>query len=192
MKTRRTPSRHSAQSPWQKYVGIPMAFILAILVAFVGIVAIVIPTVTGSQTYTVLTRSMTPGIQPGTFLVVQPQQIEDLKIGDIITYQLHSGEPEVVTHRIIAIAQNTDGEIRLTTQGDANAQPDANPVRAEQIKGVVLYGIPYLGWVANFRDQSGQIWVPIAVGLLFIYAAAQVSWWGYQKVASHKRQLPKE
>src|SRR5262249_9052670 len=76
---------------------------LLILVCGLLVVAVGVPIATGSNTYSVLTRSMEPGLPPGTLLVVRPAAAGDLHVGDVVTYQLSSGKPDVVTHRIVRV-----------------------------------------------------------------------------------------
>jgi signal peptidase len=140
---------------------------LALLVA-----TIAVPKATGSTPYTVLTGSMRPGMPPGSLVVTRPVEAADLKVGDAITYQMRSGEPEVVTHRIISISRTLGGEALFTTQGDANPVPDETNVKAGQIRGAVWYSIPLLGYVNSWLTGEQHIWaVGIAVALLLGYAA---------------------
>ncbi|NKS55628.1 signal peptidase I, partial [Rhodococcus hoagii] len=83
-----------------------------LLIAMVGLLAltIVIPRITGSTPYTVLTGSMEPTYPPGTLIVVKPQAAETLGAGDAITFQWESGKPDVVTHRITAVQYTAGGE----------------------------------------------------------------------------------
>ncbi|QIK64766.1 signal peptidase I [Leucobacter viscericola] len=153
------------------------AVVLSITVVL-AFAAVIIPTVTGSQTYTVLTHSMEPAFPPGTYLVVRPTPEADLKIGDVITYQLKSGRPEVVTHRIVEISATGDGERRFTTKGDNNAAADPEQVRPVQIRGALWYAIPYLGWVTGLRGEgASSIWIPVVAGIVFLYALYMVVAW---------------
>jgi signal peptidase len=140
--------------------------IAALLIAMIGL-----PRVTGATPYTVLTGSMRPGMPPGSLVVTKPVEAGKLKVGDAITYQIRSGEPEVVTHRIISLSQTLGGETLFTTQGDANPGPDEKPVKAAQIRGVVWYSIPMVGYVNSWLSGEQRIWaVGIAVVLLLGYA----------------------
>jgi signal peptidase len=140
--------------------------IAALLIAMIGL-----PRVTGATPYTVLTGSMRPGMPPGSLVVTKPVEAGKLKVGDAITYQLRSGEPEVVTHRIISLSQTLGGETLFITQGDANPGPDEKPVKAAQIRGVVWYSIPLVGYVNSWLTGEQHIWaVGITVVLLLGYA----------------------
>ncbi|RZI86995.1 MAG: signal peptidase I, partial [Microbacterium sp.] len=123
--------------------------------------------------YTVLTGSMRPDLPPGTLVVVRPVQIDDLAVGDVITYQLRSGRPTVVTHRVVASGFRADGTTVLTTQGDANGVPDVRPVRAEQVRGRLWYAVPHLGRVNTALDGAQrQTAVYVVAAALLLYAAS--------------------
>lgn len=124
------------------YAALAVALLFAIL-------AVGIPKLMGAQTYTVLTGSMQPALQPGHLIGVRPTPAQSLSIGDIITFQLESGQPTVVTHRIVGKTQSTDGETSFITRGDANNVNDRLPVHEVQIKGKLVYAIADLGRVTN-------------------------------------------
>lgn len=140
--------------------------VVALLVAMIGL-----PRATGATPYTVLTGSMRPTMPPGSLVVTKPIEASGLKVGDAITYQIRSGEPEVVTHRIISSSQTLGGETLFTTQGDANPQPDEEPVKAGQIRGVVWYSIPFAGYLNSLLTGEQRTWaVGSAAVLLLGYA----------------------
>jgi len=152
-------------------LGVGLSFGLLAFVMLIAVLVIVVPAVTGGRALTVLTSSMVPNYPPGTLVVVTPTDPQDIAIGDVLTYQLHSGEPTLVTHRVVAITNLTDGTRTFTTKGDNNDLPDADPVMEVQVVGTVLYAVPYLGWAntAVNGDLRGLI-VPVIVGALFAYA----------------------
>ena len=87
-----------------------------------------------------------------------------------VTYQIESGKPMVVTHRVVG-TELVDGETRLVTRGDANEAPDVVAVREEQVKGVVWYHVPMVGFATSLIDDvSKGIAVRILGGLLLAYA----------------------
>lgn len=89
-----------------------------------------------------------------------------------ITYQLESGQPTVVTHRIIATSENQKGERTFITQGDANGERDEKEVRPVQIRGKVWYSLPYLGYVNTWlTGEQRTVIVVIVVTALLLYAA---------------------
>lgn len=123
----------------------------AVLMVLVGVL---IPRIGGAIPYTVLTGSMRPELTPGTLVVVKPVPVEDIGVGSVITYQLKSGEPAVVTHRVVGVTYAND-EYLFRTQGDANESPDLEWVREVQLKGKLWYSVPKLGYVSQLLS-SGQ------------------------------------
>ena len=142
---------------------------------FAALVLIVVPVATGSQTYTILTKSMAQKYPPGTFMVMKPVPFDELKYGDVITFQLYSGRPDVETHRIVGFGSTQQGEKTLITKGDNNGANDENPVRAIQVKGKLFYAVPYVGFVANFLGNSDRgMWTVIAAVALIGYGTITV------------------
>lgn len=141
------------------------AVLVGATVLIVGFV--LVPRLTGSTPYTVLTGSMIPSMPPGTTVVVKPLPFDEIQVGDVITYQLNSGEPEVVTHRVVGIDVTEDG-LRLETKGDNNAAPDPSLVREEQVRGKVWYWLPVVGYFSSSitNDARGGIAKVLGVGLL--------------------------
>ncbi|MFT4029790.1 MAG: signal peptidase I [Protaetiibacter sp.] len=154
------------------YLGLGLSWGLLGVVALVAVLVVLVPAVSRSTPYTILTSSMEPGFPPGTLVIVKPIDVDDIAIGTVITYQLESGKPEVVTHRVVQIIQPNlpDGEKSFVTKGDANSEPDAAPVEPVQIRGAVWYSVPWIGWVNNLvNGDLRSVVIPIAAGLLFLY-----------------------
>lgn len=161
-----TPRRQA--SVWLHWIGQSVSFIALCFFGLAAIILIVVPFVTGSQTYSVLTSSMAPKYPPGTFLVVKPTDVDQLQVGDVVTYQLESGRPEVITHRITGFTAGQDGERMLITQGDNNDVADPDPVRDIQVRGELSYAVPYVGFAANALGNAsrGSFVTVLAVGLI--------------------------
>lgn len=178
------PQAPRERSVWSYLVtGITAGILLLIL--GIAALAIVVPAVTGSTALTVMTSSMEPGLPPGTMVVVKPTPLDEIKPGDIITYQLNSGDPALVTHRVTQQLMTADHQLQFITQGDNNPQADPDPVREVQVRGVVWYSIPYLGWVSQvLTGQARSIVIPVVVGALFVYAA----WMFFSAMRDRSRQ----
>lgn len=159
------------------------------LVVLLAAAVIVVPLATGSIPLTVLTSSMEPKLPPGTLVIVKPTPVNEIRVGDVMTYQLYSGRPEVVTHRVVERIVATDGTTSFITQGDANAVPDQNPVQEVQVRGTVWYSVPLLGWVNTWlTGERRATVVPILAGLLFLYAA----WMLVAGFRDRRRKLEKD
>ena len=115
---------------------------------------------------------MSPAYPPGTMIVARPRAVDDIGVGAVITYQLVSRQPEVVTHRVDAVARHPDGRVRFQTRGDANNGPDPQWVRPEQVRGVLWYAVPGLGHLSWLLTGEQRQWgVQVVAFLLLGYAA---------------------
>lgn len=154
------------------FVGQVLSVMLLGLVVAGAAALVVVPRVTGAVPLTVLTGSMSPTYEPGSVVVVRPTPAEQLQIGDPITFQERSGDPTVVTHRIVSISFAGDGTREFTTRGDANGAADPEPVREVQVRGKVWYSVPLVGYAATALDPGmRQLWVKTLAGALLVYAA---------------------
>ena len=165
------PKRRSTLALAGKFLNL----VVLMVAVFAALVLIVVPRVTGSQTYTVLTNSMAPKYVPGTFLVVKPAEFAELKYGDVVTFQMYSGRPDVETHRIVGFGATQEGEKTLITKGDNNGVNDAEPVRELQVKGKLFYAVPYVGYAANALGNADRnLWVTLGAAGLIGYGALLV------------------
>jgi len=127
---------------------------------------------TESPIVVVVSGSMEPQIHKGDLLFVMGVEPENIKNGtiidkdgDIIVFNAqglwHSAPIEPIVHRVIDKYQ--DGGIwYFRTKGDANAIRDQAPVPEDRVIGVVIGGIPYIGWVKIFLTESGLL-IPLLV-----------------------------
>jgi signal peptidase len=164
--TRRKPKKHGLLY----YIGLGLSAGLLGLLLLLGALVIVIPALTGSTPMTILTSSMEPTYPPGTLIIVQPVSASEIHVGEPITYQLESGKPAVVTHRVVAISSSDAGKT-FTTKGDNNAVADPKPVMPVQVRGHVWYSVPYIGFLSIWVSGDNRSWiVPVVVVALFTYA----------------------
>jgi signal peptidase I len=161
-----------------------MLGVLALLV-----VTMLVPRLAGATAYTILSSSMSPGMPPGTLVVVRPRPVSGIGIGDVVTYQLESGRPAVVTHRVVQVEVNARGEYLFTTQGDANDVADAQPVREVQIRGVRWYDVPYVGHVSRLISGSQRaVALVLVAGALLAYSGFMFAGAGRDRL--RKRRAP--
>src|SRR5690625_6594570 len=78
----------------------------------------VAPRVMNGAALTVLTGSMEPTYSPGDMVVSVPQDRYD--VGDVVTFQPVSGDPMLITHRVVAIQLGGPGGTRYVTRGRTN------------------------------------------------------------------------
>ncbi len=119
----------------------------------------------GWETHPVLSGSMEPTLRVGGLIVTTPVRLEDVKIGDIATFQ--SGGIRV-THRVVDIVEE-EGKPWFQTKGDANEEPDPNffSSKGEEIAKVAFH-LPYLGYLASFMQSKGAFLVLVGVPALVL------------------------
>ena len=127
---------------------------------------------TESPIVVVVSGSMEPQIHEGDLLFVMGIDAEDIKNGtaedkdgDIIVFNAQGLWPsapiEPIVHRVIDKYQVGDTWY-FRTKGDANSIPDGAPIPESRVIGVVVGGIPYIGWVKIFLTDSGLL-IPLLV-----------------------------
>jgi len=120
---------------------------------------------------TVLSGSMRPNMAVGSLAVSTPERLDQLRVGQVISFQAPVEGHEVVTHRIVQIvARGTRPRVR--TKGDANTAPD--PWVAQLNRGPVWrvrMVVPELGaairmlrapWVHDFTVIGAPVALLIA------------------------------
>ena len=141
-----------------------VAVVVLIGVVAVGLLAVVVPRVVGGVPLTILTGSMEPGLPPGTLVVVRPVDPADIRVGDVVTYQIRPGVPGVISHRVVGVTVGEAGRT-FTLKGDANAEPDRDAVVEGQVMGEVWYSVPWLGRLNTGVSAGARAWLVPAVGV---------------------------
>lgn len=154
-------------SVWRFLANVLSWSLLAVILA-IGVVTVVVPKMAGAMPLTVLTSSMKPGLPPGTLLVVKPVATDDIEVGDVITYQIRSGVPGVISHRVTGITLGPDGGRSFVLKGDNNTAADAAPVIGAQVQGRLWYSVPYLGYVNTLVTGTDREWIVRGGGVLLL------------------------
>lgn len=158
----------------KKILNVVYGILLALLVALaVMLAASILPIPGNYRVLSVLSGSMEPAIHTGSVVIVAPA--EDYKIGEVITFGEISKTKTPTTHRINDIKVVNDKPVYIT-KGDANNAPDNKEVAASEVKGKVLFSIPYLGFALNFVKQ------PIGFALVIIVPAILIIWEEAKKI----------
>ncbi len=119
---------------------------------------------TSSPLVVVESESMIPTLQVGDLLVLQAQAPEDIIYGTIIVYNADwHGKP--IVHRVVEV-QLVGSEYHYYTQGDNNSARDPGYRLYEDIVGVVVFVIPYIGYVTLFLHQ------PYGLAIVIVLFAA--------------------
>lgn len=101
--------------------------------------------------------SMEPEFSIGDLVILKKCNVNEVEVGEIIEYKRKDFS---VVHRVVAKNQ-IDGRFVLTTKGDNNNGPDADPVQEEQIVAKAIAKIPYIAWptiwIENLRGQTSNV-----------------------------------
>jgi signal peptidase I len=126
-----------------------------VLAVFIGVICFC-NFAPGFDIYMVRSGSMKPAINTGDVIITGP--VNDtppgkLKPGSIVTFQVNKA---LTTHRVVSMNGDT-----LVTKGDANEDPDPEPVGMSQVKGVYLFKLPYVGYLTCFIRTRMGWWLAI-------------------------------
>ena len=169
--------------------------IVVILIVFLAI-ALVGVRVFGLTPYTVLSGSMEPTYHVGSLIYVKEVEPSEVEVGDPITFVVNE-DLLVATHRVVEIDVQTsrqqtivdeNGEAMLdaegnpiyeevpldepayyfTTKGDANDAVDGSKVYDQNLLGVPVFTIPYLGYLSSWIQTKKGMIISINVALILL------------------------
>lgn len=119
------------------------------LVPTLVVALILITFIAGLQPYkpvAVMSNSMVSAFRRGDVVIskkIKKNKIDTLQVGDVLEYAL---DKSTIMHRIIEIKYDKEGKKIFITKGDNNNMADQEPVTEEQVKGIVKFSIPFLGY----------------------------------------------
>jgi len=157
---------------WAQRVLLALALILFLALG-------VLPRLGLYRPVTVLSGSMRPTFSPGDMVIVIPEPVSAVRVGQVISYQVPVGIHQVETHRIVKILQG-GAHPTVQTQGDANNYHDPWTAKLEgNTAWRMVAVIPHLGYVVNFLRsptlQRAAIFV--APALLALLLLSEI--WGF-------------
>lgn len=120
----------------------------------------------GYKAYVIISDSMKPYINSGDIVIVKKYEEEKIKKGDVITFEKNQ---ETITHRIIEINEN-EGIKEYSTKGDNNRLEDLETVKYEEIKGVKVITVPWIGKIIIALENKIifliTIWIILIISLI--------------------------
>ena len=154
---------------WIKKVGNVAYYVLIVLLVVLLINSFsnrsdAVYNVVGFRNYTILTGSMEPKIDPGDLVIVKKENPNNLKVGDVITFN-KVDENIVVTHRIIGEKDNG-----FITKGDNNNIHDDGILEKQNVIGKVVLTIPKVGYVFVFFAR------PLVIAGILILLGLSIAW----------------
>jgi signal peptidase len=151
--------------------------------AAAALMLVVLPRLGLYRSLTVLSGSMVPTFRPGDVILVRAEPIRDLRVGQVITYQVPVGARQIESHRVVKIlsGRGTDHPV-VQTKGDANTGID--PWNA-QLNGPTVWHlelvVPKVGYAINaLRSRSFHL-VSVGLAPLFLALAVLARLWGFPR-----------
>lgn len=119
------------------------------------------PILLGYHPVALASGSMEPALRAGDVVVVNPNA--DVALGSIIDYRTESGTR---MHRVIEVVD--DG---FRTKGDSNQSPDQHLVTSDDLRGVGVFVVPFVGLPRHWFEE-GQ-WLPLAL-TVFVFSTSSL------------------
>lgn len=145
-------------------VRIAIVIILLFVVTYGSVDVLKIGLGTESPLMVVSSESMVPTLNVGDIILVRGVDPRQVTMGTIIIFHSPSNYEMAIVHRVIQI-DNVGGELLFRTKGDHNPGPDGWQVPAENLIGVYVAKIPYVGLL------SLQLRGPIGVTIIIVLVA---------------------
>lgn len=129
--------------------------------------------------YTVLTNSMEPKIGANSLVLVKSYENGmKLEKNTIITFLANRfGEKIIITHRFSHTELNENGEIIYRTHPESGGMLDIYETESNDILGVYLFHIPYMGKIILFlKSPFGVLWLCQVIVIFLIKALILARW----------------
>ena len=128
-----------------------------------------VPSFGGRIPMIILTDSMYPEFESGDMIVCHTKDAENIAVGDVICFFDPAGNgTSTVTHRVIEITTDEDGDLAWKTKGDANNAEDAALVPAENLIGVYQMKIAGAGNIAMFMQTTKGLIICVVLPILLL------------------------
>lgn len=130
----------------------------------------------GYRMFSVASSSMAPDYQVGDVLITKQTKPEDIKVGDAVSYYGKVGtfKDKVVTHKVIKIEKDVDGDLVFHTKGIANLVEDPL-VHEEQIYGVVKHKSTILSFIYRTVNTKYGMFIFIVIPIFYIIGSEMLS-----------------
>jgi signal peptidase I len=129
------------------------------------------------RTETVLSNSMKPYFGAGDLLVVTPEPVRDVRVGQVLSIHVPKGDHHVQTHRIVQVVRGGEHPI-VRTKGDANDARDQFTARLEgKTAWRVRIVVPKLGWaIVWLRNPLLRLLTVFLAPVAFVLLALRRIW----------------
>lgn len=149
---------------WTRETALTVGAVVGVTCVLIAIAALVF----GVKPLVFESGSMGPQIDTGALGVAVSTPADELGVGDVVSVTNDAGDR--ITHRIVGMNSNGEGDAELTLRGDANASPDAQTYRVSRADRL-LFSVNGLGYVVDALQSPAAIFAGgLLVGVLLMVA----------------------
>lgn len=112
---------------------------------------------------TILSNSMKPAFSRNDVVIYKKLSEEELKKIPKNSIIIYSTKNQNIAHRVVDIVKQ-DNTVKYQTKGDSNNTPDSNLVETNQIKGIYIFHIKYMGFPSvclyeyfHYEDEKEEV-----------------------------------
>ena len=130
------------------------------------------------QNFVISSNSMDPTIKYGDIIIVKQVNIEDLKVGDIVTFYVDfnlDGKDEVVTHYLAEINTNEDNKYFFRTHRENTTIYDSWLIEEEDIIGRYVTKIKSIGKISLYIQSGFGLGIFIVDIIIIIFISMILS-----------------
>ena len=146
--------------------------LVALVSILVGIALSTVPIVarTSAPLLVVVGDSMEPTFKAFDLLIVAGEDVNSLKVGDVIAFRIEHFHDEIIVHRIVQVNQEEE-LMSFVTQGDNNPNLDDFPAVEGFIDGKIIFAIPVIGILLS--PPANYVLTIVLVIFVFIFLSSR-------------------
>jgi signal peptidase len=143
---------------------------IAVAAILEGYLVVALALGTTTPIMVVPSTSMAPTLNVGDLIVVRGVDPTTIRPGDVIVFDVPPPydryAPSPIVHRVVEVRAE-DGRLAFVTKGDNLPSPDGWLVPAENVRGVCVAKVPYIGYPAVFfRTPYGIVALAVIIALV--------------------------
>ena len=121
----------------------------------------------GFRIFSVATGSMEPEYAVGDILIAKEKDPATIVVGDNIVYlgSVADYRGKIITHNVIEVEQNEEGDYLFHTKGIANTIEDP-VVHEDQLYGVIFYNNELLAWICKILTNRYGLYFFVIVPII--------------------------
>lgn len=116
--------------------------ITTVIIIAMALLIMLVSNVFRFGSYVIATDSMTGELNRGDIAIYEKYDDQTIDVGQVVVFQNNGSN---IIHRVVAI-ENINGQNRYYTKGDMNSENDIGYITDSNIKGLVEFKVPFLGY----------------------------------------------